>query len=186
MLKLLMFPIVRKSCTSNRIGPGILLLIFSFTLPNILFAQEKNPLGSQKLGQEPLNIQSDTAEFDAGKGTATHLGHVSVLQGDRVLSADRLEIKRDSDGKLQMIIAKGNPASFEASPDPQKPKVYGKAKVLHYFPKENKIILMDTAELKQVDKTLQGALITYHFDNQMLVSDSLENQRTTIIIKQED
>jgi lipopolysaccharide export system protein LptA len=132
----------------------------------------------------PINIQSDSANFDEKTGIATHLGNVSVNQGDRLLSADTLEIHRNKEGKISFITAKGSPASFEANPEPNKPKIYGKANILKYLPKENKIILMDAAELKQEDKLLQGAQITYQFDNQMLTSDSVDNQRTTVILQQ--
>ncbi len=159
---------------------GIVLLL-SLTIAPSLWAAAKM-LSEQD--SEPVNIQSDTANFDEQKGIATHLGNVSVHQGNRQLSADSLEIHRNKEGKIQYITAKGSPAFFEANPEPDKAKVLGKANILKYFPEENKIILMDAAELKQDDKTLQGALITYHFDSQMLESDSLKNQPTTIILKQ--
>lgn len=158
----------------------LLFALSNFVLTNSVSASQ--PVSSEQ-DDLPVNIQSDSANFDEQKGIALYKGHVSVQQGDRFLTADNLKIYRNKEGKIHFIEAKGHPASFEASPDTQKPKIHGKANTLKYFPKENKIILMDEAELIQDDKTLQAALITYHFENQTLVSDSLENQRTTIILQ---
>lgn len=196
MLKLAMYPIKNKSNNiynhknvknKNTYFTGLCQCLLTFLLwifMNSAVVAAANLLSPQD--KEPLNIQSDSANFDDKKGLATHVGHVSVDQGDRLLSADSLEIHRNKEGKVDFITAKGNPASFEANPDPNKPKIYGKANLLKYFPNENKIILMDSAELKQEDKTLQGALITYHFDTQTLTSDAKENQRTTIILKNKE
>lgn len=162
---------------------NLLLSIFLMSISNALWAASNVSLEQDNT---PVNIQSDSANFDEKKGLAIHQGHVLITQGSRLLSADHLEIYRNKEGKIQSIIAKGSPASFEANPDPNKPKIFGQANTLQYYPKENKIILVDSAELKQEDKTLQGALITYHFDTQTLESDAKANQRTTVILKNKE
>lgn len=161
-----------------------IVFLISFLANNVLSAAPAKTLNaSSELDNQPVNIQSDSAHFDEQKGVVTHSGNVTVTQMDRLLTADSLEIHRNKNGKIDCITAKGNPASFETAPEPNKPKMLGKANTLKYFPKENKIILIDSAELKQDDKTLQGAFITYHLDSQTLVSDASENQRTTIILE---
>lgn len=194
MLKLIMYLAQKRpnsrlnnlklpAALSNRTPLFFLLLLILMSTNTSLWAATAAPLEQDNT---PVNIQSDSANFDEKKGLAIHQGHVLVEQGTRTLSAEHLEIYRNKEGKIQNIIAKGSPASFEANPDPNKPRIFGQANILKYYPNESKMILVESAELKQEDKTLQGALITYHFDTQTLESDSKANQRTTVILKNKE
>lgn len=131
----------------------------------------------------PIEIKSDTADFDEKTGNATHRGHVVVDQGTRHLTADTLIIHRTPEGKLDKMIAYGTPAQFHAYPAPGKPLLHGKSKTMRYFPYEDKIIFEEDAELTQDQKTIQGALITYFINTQILTSESNSNKRTTVIIE---
>lgn len=156
----------------------ILSLCYSMSCKAMLFNSEK-----AKDSNEPIEIQSDSAHFDQITGNAVHRGHVLATQGQRRLKSDVLTIHRNFAGKIDAIISEGGPASFEIVEDPEKPKIYGKAKTLQYFPKENKIVLQRAAELKQNDNTIQAATIIYYLDSGKLVTDSNQEERTTVIIQ---
>lgn len=158
---------------------SLLILFFS----HVAFAQTDS---SPSDDSYPIEIQSNTADFDDKTGDATHRGNVVVTQGTRHLTADTLVIHRDPNGKIDRMIAQGTPARFHAYPEPQKPILEGKANILKFFPKEDKIILEEDAELTQAEHTIQGPQITYYLANRMLSSESNLTQRTTVIIKPKD
>lgn len=133
--------------------------------------------------EQPIKITSDTAEFDDKTGYAIHKGHVVLDQGSRHLTADTLIIKRNEDNKVYLMVAKGKPAKFHAQPEPDKPIGYGEANTLKFYPIDDKIILIDNAELLQDKDQIKGPILTYHLNRRMLESAPKDGQRTTVIIQ---
>ncbi len=133
----------------------------------------------------PIEIQSDSGDFDDKSGNATHRGNVVVNQGTRHLTAEKLIIHRTKAGKIDIMTAYGDdaaPVRFEALPEPNKPKLEGEAKIMKYFPHEDKIILLEEASLTQNNHTVRGPVITYFLKTRVLSSESDQSQRTTVII----
>lgn len=161
--------------------PLFISFVILFALSSNLFA-----IPPQKTthpdDDHPIQIESDSADFDNAAGTAIHRGHVKVMQGTRQLTADTLMIHRTKEGKIDKITAYGNPAYFEAIPNPEKPKVMGNAKIIHYFLEGKKVILEKNAELSQNDSTLQGASIIYYIDTGIMTANSSSEQKTTVIL----
>lgn len=137
---------------------------------------------------QPIHIQSDSAEFDDKKGSALYRGHVIMTQGTRQLLSETLLIKRDQHGKIDSAIATGKPAHFQAqlSPEqpgqPEKPLAHGQANIVKFFPKENKIYLFENAELTQNENTIKGEAITYSTDSKVLSANPVAGKRTTVIL----
>lgn len=134
-------------------------------------------------GEEPLEIQSDTADFQESSGEATHKGHVYVKQGQRYLSADVLIIHRTSDGIIDRITATGQPARFEVKPASQQAPIHGEARTIKYFAEDNKIVLLDQAQLTQEERVIQGPYLTYYLDRRTLSSEAVNGQQTKVILQ---
>lgn len=130
----------------------------------------------------PIEIHSDSAEFDDKKGTAIYHGDVTMEQGSRQLTSDLLVIHRDTQGKIEMMIATGSPAHFHAKSNPEKPPAFGHANTVKFFPKQDKILLIDNAELTQNADTIRGESLTYYLDTQVLSSEPIPGKRTTVIL----
>lgn len=60
----------------------------------------------------PVDIQSDSAHFDEKTGETLYEGNVTVTQAGHELRSDTLTIHRTREGKIDHIIATGNPAYF--------------------------------------------------------------------------
>lgn len=150
----------------------------------LFYTQAAATASPDLLGNEPLEVHSNTAEFDDKKGTVFYSGQVEVLQGARYLSSNTLLIERDKDGKVHSMIAKGSPAYFRTQPHPDKPMMEGHANLIHYFPKENKVIFQENAELSQNKESIRGHLLIYDLDKRILTSEALKGHRTTVILKQ--
>lgn len=134
---------------------------------------------------QPIQIQSDSAEFDDKKGTALYRGNVLMTQGTRQLISDTLLIQRDGHGKIELMIATGLPARFQAqlSPEhPEKPLGHGQANTVKFFPKEDKIYLFENAELTENDNTIKGDSLTYFINTKVLSANPVPGKRTTVIL----
>ncbi len=84
------------------------LLVCLWTGPNAIASDNLNTPDAEK----PIEIYSKTVEFEEKKGTATYKGSVVMEQGDRHLTSDVLIIHRNQNGKIEYMIATGNPAKF--------------------------------------------------------------------------
>ena len=131
----------------------------------------------------PIEIQSNSAEFDDKKGTVTYRENVIMKQGNRYLSARELIIARDPSGKIESMKAMGEPAYFYVKPEPEKPPVHGQAKNLYYFPKQDKLLLIDEAELIQNEDTIQGDHLIYFISTHVLSSQPVPGKTTTVILR---
>jgi len=131
----------------------------------------------------PIEIQSNQAEFDDKKGIVTYQGNVIMKQGNRYLSATKLIIARDNHGKIESMQAMGAPAYFYVRPEPEKPPIHGQANTLYYFPKQDKLLLIDEAELIQNEDTVQGDHLIYFISTHVLSSLPVPGKNTTVILK---
>jgi lipopolysaccharide export system protein LptA len=170
----------------------LLLLLSSLLLSPTLAQAEFNFFKTKKEHQkdsieakdesQPIEIQSDSANFEEKTGQTTHKGHVKVTQGSRMLWADTLVIDRSKEGKINHIVAYGKPAHFEAYPNPEKPKLMGSAKIIHYYLSDHKIVLLENAELTQNENTIKSNRLTYFLESKTLVSDPKTVSNTTVIL----
>jgi lipopolysaccharide transport protein LptA len=97
-------------------------------------------------------------------------------------------ITRDKDGKIQSIIATGNPALFcfhsvsdQLRPS-DKPPLIGEAKIIQYFPKAENVVFLKEAVLQQNSDIIQGEHLTYSLTQQTLVATPEAGKKTTIIL----
>lgn len=146
----------------------------------------KNSQNNKTDSEYPINIESDSAEFDDQNGTAIYKGNVVAIQGSRHLFSDSLYIYRGKDNQIEKIIAKGNPANIKAQPNPEKPEGFGYAKTIKYYPNEDKAELIEEAKLEQNGDIITGQFLTYFFEKGLLVSHPIKKARTTVTLKPRD
>lgn len=132
--------------------------------------------------EKPIEIYSTTAEFEDKKGTATYKGSVVMEQGNRHLTSDVLVILRDKNGRIESMIATGNPANFHVKTNPDKPELLGHAEIIEFYPKQDKILLFQNAELTQNNETICGENLAYFLSSHILSSNPVQGKKTTVIL----
>lgn len=132
--------------------------------------------------EKPIEIYSTAAEFEDKKGTATYKGSVVMDQGNRHLTSDVLIIKRDKSGRIESMIATGNPANFHAKTNSDKPELRGHAEIIEFYPKEDKILLFQDAEVTQNNETIRGENLAYFLSTHVLSSHPVSGKKTTVIL----
>ncbi len=151
--------------------------------PKNIINQPETTLKQQDTSNEPpITIASESAEFDDKKGIAIYKQNVTLDQGNRHLQADTLTIERNKSGNLGKITAIGKPAHFQILPNPSRPVITGHANTIHYFPEEEKILLIDNAELTQQGNIIRGAYLSYLLKSEVLSSEARPGKRTQVII----
>lgn len=130
----------------------------------------------------PIQIQSDTASFEQLSRTAVHEGNVILHQGPHELRADKLTIKKDNKGHLNVIMATGKPATFVGKLGNDPNPVYATAKIIYYYPDKQLVVLEGSATLDHHQDKFAGPVLSYQIDKQIVSATSQNNERPTITI----
>lgn len=129
------------------ISSGILLSLNSYALKSDF--------------SKAINVVSNEQIAELSNNKVTFLGNVEVTQGSMIIKADKIEIKRGNDNKLEYISAYGSPVSFKQTLDNGKP-INTKSSTLQYKPKENLIVLTGRASIWQGESKMSGERIEYN------------------------
>jgi lipopolysaccharide export system protein LptA len=123
------------------------------------------PLAGHALSEDvekPINIESDTAEFDNNKGVALYGGNVLATQGTLEIKSETLDIQAPKN-EIETVTAKGTPVNFKQQMDDGK-LVIGHSQTMIYRVKEKKLILKGNAELQLEKDVIENDHIEYHVD----------------------
>lgn len=129
----------------------LLLLLF----PGTAFA-----LSSDR--DQPIQIESDTADLDEGRDLSIYRGNVRVTQGSLKLFADKLTVYGLQDPKR--MVATGKKARFRQRPDGKDKDIEGEALSMEYLLNKDLLYLIDKAVLKQEDNTFRSQRIQYNIE----------------------
>lgn len=117
--------------------------------------------------QQPLKIVADTAVIDEKDGTALYTGNVVLTQGTLRIAADSLKIRTEN-GKVDIVMAEGDPALFSQVPEPNQAEVIAKAKNIDYMVRDQKLLLKRKASIVQGENIFRGEEIVYEIQSQRL------------------
>lgn len=137
------------------------------------------PCALANLNKEPISIQSDTLELSQPQGIATYLGRVLLTQDGRELAADKIVIYRNTQGKLEKILAFGKPAKYTGTLNND--TLLGEANKITFLPNSQDMILEGQAKWVQKKDMFTAPYITYNFQSKMIRSKAQEGVRPTII-----
>jgi lipopolysaccharide transport protein LptA len=134
----------------------------------------------------PLRVQSDRLSVDYRAQKGIYLGHVVSDQGSRHLTADHLEVIRNSEkGQFSEIHAYGSVSDLShirLIPKPNDPEVVGKADEIIYYPIAQSLVFKGHVELTQAGKIYEGPLLTYDLTTEMVESPAVDvGGRVTMI-----
>jgi len=127
-----------------RKAPALILLLWIGLVPSPSAALDSD-------GDQPINIEADSATYDEGKGETVYIGNVHTTQGSLDVLADKMIVYQKS-GKTEKVVAFGNPAKIKQTPQPGKPDWHGTGQRAEYFPDTGILILYDNALAWQGDK----------------------------------
>ncbi len=149
-----------------------------------LFLISASVMGLSTDSEQPIYIDSNLQNIDLKDNIVVFTGDVYLRQGSIRLRADKVIVTRPQSKKgFENIDAFGNPATFKQTLDDGK-KIYGEAKKLNYDVEKSFLTMTNNAILLQDDANkVEGKIITYDINKQLLVAQSDKNTRVTTVLQ---
>lgn len=134
--------------------------------------------------EQPIYIDSNAQNLDLKKNIVIFTGDVYLRQGSIRLRADKVIVTRPQSREgFENIDAFGEPATFKQTLDDGK-KIHGEAKKLRYEVGKSFLTMTNKAVLIQDNENqVEGKVITYDIDKQLLVAQSGEQSRVTTVLQ---
>ncbi len=116
---------------------------------------------------QPVHIDSNTATYNNKTGTSIYTGRVVTTQGTLHIKSDKLVVYM-KDGEVNKMVFTGKPAKFKQLPGEGKEEIHGEGLTGEYFPKKNKLILIEQAVVSQGTARSASRLIIYDSKNSLI------------------
>ena len=111
--------------------------------------------------QQPLYLEADNAELDEAKRLSLYTGNVIVRQGSLEIHADQVQIHHLEDKRPELIIATGQPATYQQLVEGEEQPVEAQARRMEYQATKEEITLIDEAVVFQGTDTFRSDRILY-------------------------
>lgn len=138
---------------------------------------------------QPIHIQADYVQIDKKAGISEYRGNVQLVQGSMKITGERVRVHQ-TNGQLMTILVNGEPATFKQQPDNQQEVVHSQADKMEYQAQQERIILLENAQVKQGNQQFAGNRIVYNTKNSTVVAQGDEQQqervRAIIVPKKEE
>lgn len=134
--------------------------------------------------EQSIHIEADSVNIDEGKGVSTYTGNVTLKQGSIQVWAARIVVHTEN-RQLVRIIADGQPAKFQQTPDDSDEPVRASAQNVEYNAKESSLLLTKKALFVQGPNQFSGDRIEYDMKTNIVQAKSTEEhpERIQVIIK---
>lgn len=125
---------------------------------------------------EPVEVRADQATFEQQAGTGVYQGHAELIQGDRHLYADKIQLFTENK-QLVKVEATGNPVhmvegdQFDAT-----------AQKLVYDLKTHTLILTGDAHIKHQGSTFEGAEVKYNLESKRVDASGKGDKQVRLVI----
>ena len=148
-------------------------------LAPVALTAQQSPLSSPLNSEEPIQISADTMEADNRNRTFFFKGHVKVVQGQTVITADRLKVwyRSDVDGttdgssRIQDIEAQGNVVILFDG------RTATSDKALYAADAQTLTLVGNQATIVDGPNTISGAKITlYRTQDRIKIEGSIERR----------
>lgn len=124
---------------------------------------------------QPVNVVSAEQLADLKTNTIIFAGDVVATQGSMEIKADKIEVKRGSDGKLDSVTAYGKPVTFRQILDNGKP-IHTRSARLSYLPRRSLVVLSGKATIWQDESSMSGERIEYNIQTQKMKANNATSQ----------
>ncbi|WP_158675281.1 lipopolysaccharide transport periplasmic protein LptA [Thiohalobacter thiocyanaticus] len=131
---------------------------------------------------QPMHIEADHADINDQTGVHVYTGNVVVTQGSMRLTADHLTLQIEA-GEIVEGVALGEPATYKQRPDNKDEDVYAESLRMEYYAGNERIILIDEAEVTQAGDIFRSERIVYDVARDVVNAGEGEGDRVRITIQ---
>ena len=133
-----------------------------------------------------IHINSDRLVVHYNQHKATYEKQVTLQQGSRHLSGDRLVLKQNKQSQVKHITLYGNPAKGHYQQDVGGPITYTRAKEMIYQPLIQYISFKNDAWVNQGGNIFKGPLITYNLEDKTVTTPTAQTGSNEITLQPYD
>jgi len=129
-------------------------------------------------------IDSNTASYDDQKEVSIYTGNVVTVQGTLRIKSDKLVVHIKG-GEIEKMVFTGRPTKFRQRAGEGKEDLYGEALTGEYYPKNDKLVLIEKAVVSQGSKSTKSRLIIYDSKNSIIKAGepSSDKKRVTTVFE---
>jgi lipopolysaccharide export system protein LptA len=131
---------------------------------------------------QTIHVAADTVLFNNETKIGIYQGHVKLIQGTRVLTADYATSYANRKGEIVRIVAIGHPAVYRALLLSKHPKLTATGSTIAYYPLKDYIEAVGDAEIIQGQNHFQGPHINYDFKKKTVGSSPSKEGHTQILL----
>ncbi len=110
--------------------------------------------------EQPVYIEANSAYYDEKADRSTYSGNVVLVQGSLKVKSDKM-VAYSPDGKVEKVVAYGNPVRFWQKPKPDDEEIHGTSKQAEYYIDKEVIILIGDAVVWQGENKYASERIEY-------------------------
>ncbi|MDF3055285.1 MAG: lptA [Gammaproteobacteria bacterium] len=118
----------------------------------------------------PMNVSSDTLDFNSKTGITIFTGNVKMDQGTTHLRADKVTVYKRMDGEVEKIIAVGKQAHYSTQPEEGKDVMDAFGNTIEYYPQKKQAVILGNGSVKQGQNSLNAQHIVYDLAKDTLTS----------------
>nr|BAL53523.1 hypothetical conserved protein [uncultured Gammaproteobacteria bacterium] len=139
--------------------------------------------GLEEDSAQPVYIEANSAYYDKKIDQSTYTGNVVLVQGSLHLQADKL-VAYSPGGKVEKVVAYGNPVRFRQQPKPGAEEIRGQSKQAEYYMEKKYIVLIGEAVVWQGKNEYTSDRIEYDQINDIVKAGeaSSDAKRVKIIL----
>ena len=132
---------------------------------------------------QPIHIQADYVHIDKNAGISEYRGNVHLIQGSMEITGEQIKVHQPN-GQISTILIKGEPATLQQQPDNKQALVYSQARQIEYQAQQERIVLLEDAQVKQGNQQFAGNRIVYNTKNSTVIArgDEQQHQRVRAVI----
>lgn len=133
---------------------------------------------------QPIHIEADEALRDEKQGFTRYHGHVKMSQGSLQIEADEITVYH-LEQEADKIVARGEPARLSQQPELNKGLIKARADVIEYYKADDRVQLLNNANIEQDGSIVTGDSIEYLIAEQRVRADSdrnREDSRVQVVI----
>lgn len=116
---------------------------------------------------QPIQIESNSAQRNDRDNTLVYEGEVHIVQGSMHITADRVTV-HFVDGEVERIVCDGTPAIYRQQQKANAAPIDARARQIDYHLNDNLVVLTGSARVEQEGSVLEGARITYDIEREQM------------------
>lgn len=136
-------------------------------LLTVLLVMSSQVMALKSDTDQPVHIDSNTASYDNGKGISIYTGNVITVQGSLHINSNKLVVYV-KEGEVHKMVFTGKPVKFRQRPSEGKEEIHGEGLTGEFYPKKNRLILIEKAMVSQGNNRSASRLIIYDSESSII------------------